>query len=118
MRKPPPAVTSSDTRTPALGPSTAFYEISGRFPGASARQIAPASYPTGVVPAAALAATFFAQLYKFDHRETLIVVHRIFRGHGAAWRDANRGHVSLDQLKVMSAIELPHGRPRRACGTL
>jgi Transposase zinc-binding domain len=29
----------------------------------------------------------------------------IFRGHGTAWRDANRGHVSLDQLKVMSAIE-------------
>jgi hypothetical protein len=29
----------------------------------------------------------------------------IFRGHGATWRDANRGHVSLDQLKVMSAIE-------------
>jgi hypothetical protein len=29
----------------------------------------------------------------------------IFRGHGAAWRDANRGRVSLDQLKVMSAIE-------------
>ena len=29
----------------------------------------------------------------------------IFRGHGAAWRDANRGHVSLDQLKAMSAIE-------------
>jgi len=29
----------------------------------------------------------------------------IFRGHAAAWRDANRGHVSLDQLKVMSAIE-------------
>jgi Putative transposase/Transposase zinc-binding domain len=29
----------------------------------------------------------------------------IFRDHGAAWRDANRGHVSLDQLKVMSAIE-------------
>jgi hypothetical protein len=29
----------------------------------------------------------------------------IFRGHGAAWRNANRGHVSLDQLKVMSAIE-------------
>jgi Putative transposase/Transposase zinc-binding domain len=28
----------------------------------------------------------------------------IFRGHGAAWRDANRGHVSLDQLKVMSAV--------------
>jgi hypothetical protein len=29
----------------------------------------------------------------------------IFREHGAAWRDANRGHVSLGQLKVMSAIE-------------
>ena len=29
----------------------------------------------------------------------------IFGGHGAAWRHANRGHVSLDQLKVMSAIE-------------
>jgi hypothetical protein len=29
----------------------------------------------------------------------------IFRDHGAAWRDANRGHVSLLQLKVMSAIE-------------
>ena len=29
----------------------------------------------------------------------------IFRDHGAAWRRANRGHVSLGQLKVMSAIE-------------
>lgn len=29
----------------------------------------------------------------------------ILRDHGAAWRDANRGHVSLDQMKVMSAIE-------------
>ena len=29
----------------------------------------------------------------------------IFRNHGPAWREANRGHVSLDQLKVMSAIE-------------
>jgi hypothetical protein len=29
----------------------------------------------------------------------------IFRDHGAAWRQANRGHVSLGQLKVMSAIE-------------
>jgi hypothetical protein len=29
----------------------------------------------------------------------------IFRGHGAAWRRANAGRVSLDQLKVMSAIE-------------
>src|SRR6266852_6893383 len=29
----------------------------------------------------------------------------IFRGHGAAWRSTNAGHVSLDQLKVMSAIE-------------
>jgi len=29
----------------------------------------------------------------------------IFRNHGAAWRSANAGHVSLDQMKVMSAIE-------------
>ena len=29
----------------------------------------------------------------------------IFRDHGPAWRQANAGHLSLDQLKVMSAIE-------------
>ena len=29
----------------------------------------------------------------------------IFRNHGAAWRRANAGHVSLDQMKVMTAIE-------------
>jgi len=29
----------------------------------------------------------------------------IFRRHGPAWRQAHAGHVSLDQLKVMSAIE-------------
>jgi Putative transposase/Transposase zinc-binding domain len=29
----------------------------------------------------------------------------IFRDHGAAWRSVNAGHVSLDQMKVMSAIE-------------
>jgi Putative transposase/Transposase zinc-binding domain len=29
----------------------------------------------------------------------------IFRDHAAAWREANRGHVSLPQMKVMSAIE-------------
>src|SRR6202165_425387 len=29
----------------------------------------------------------------------------IFRDYGAAWRQANAGHVSLGQLKVMSAIE-------------
>src|SRR5438270_518084 len=29
----------------------------------------------------------------------------IFRGHGPAWRQANAGHVSLEQLKVMNAIE-------------
>ena len=29
----------------------------------------------------------------------------IFRDHGPAWRAANRGHVSLDQMKMMSAIE-------------
>jgi hypothetical protein len=29
----------------------------------------------------------------------------IFRAHGPAWREANAGHISLEQLKVMSAIE-------------
>lgn len=29
----------------------------------------------------------------------------IFRTHGPAWRQANKGHVSLSQLKVMSSIE-------------
>jgi len=38
------------------------------------------------------------------HRRALEVAD-IFRDHGAAWRKANAGHVSLDQLKVMSAIE-------------
>ena len=29
----------------------------------------------------------------------------IFRDYGPAWREANAGHVSTGQLKVMSAIE-------------
>src|SRR3974390_3751670 len=37
-------------------------------------------------------------------RSTLEVTD-IFRDHGAAWRKANAGHVSLGQLKVMWAIE-------------
>ena len=36
---------------------------------------------------------------------TSLEVAEIFRRHGPAWREANRGHVSLMQLKVMSAIE-------------
>jgi hypothetical protein len=36
---------------------------------------------------------------------TSLEVADIFRAFGPAWRNANRGHVSLDQLKVMSAIE-------------
>jgi hypothetical protein len=32
-------------------------------------------------------------------------VAEIFRTHGAAWRAAHAGHISLGQLKVMSAIE-------------
>ena len=34
----------------------------------------------------------------------LLEVADVFRTHGPAWRTANAGHVSLDQLKVMSAI--------------
>jgi predicted Zn-ribbon and HTH transcriptional regulator len=29
----------------------------------------------------------------------------IFRDHGVAWRTANKGHINLSQMKVMSAIE-------------
>ena len=35
----------------------------------------------------------------------ILEVADIFRGFGSTWRRANAGHVSLDQLKVMSAIE-------------
>ena len=35
----------------------------------------------------------------------MLEVADIFRDHGGGWRQANRGHVSLDQMKVMSAIE-------------
>jgi len=35
----------------------------------------------------------------------LLEVADVFRAHGAAWRKANAGHVSLAQLKAMSAIE-------------
>ena len=36
---------------------------------------------------------------------SVLEVADIFRDHGPAWRKANAGHVSLEQLKVMSAIE-------------
>jgi hypothetical protein len=36
---------------------------------------------------------------------TKLEVADIFRQRGSAWRQANAGHVSLEQLKVMSAIE-------------
>jgi len=36
---------------------------------------------------------------------SVLEVADIFRGHGPAWRQANAGHVSLGQLKVMAAIE-------------
>ena len=42
----------------------------------------------------------------------------IFRDYGAAWREANRGHVSLGQLKVMSAIQNCRTAARRAGGAL
>src|SRR5437667_2919635 len=35
----------------------------------------------------------------------VLEVANIFRDHGPAWRQANAGHVSLGQLKVVSAIE-------------
>ncbi len=38
-------------------------------------------------------------------RRTELEVADIFHRHGAAWRRANAGHLSLGQLKVMSAVE-------------
>jgi hypothetical protein len=36
---------------------------------------------------------------------TALEVADIFRAHGPAWRERQQGHLSLAQLKVMSAIE-------------
>lgn len=36
---------------------------------------------------------------------TALEIADIFRDHGSAWREANRGHVSHEQFKVMNAIE-------------
>lgn len=38
-------------------------------------------------------------------RRPALEIADIFRDHGPAWRSANAGHVSLGQMKVMSAIE-------------
>jgi hypothetical protein len=35
----------------------------------------------------------------------LLEVAFIFHAHGAVYRAANKGHISLNQFKVMSAIE-------------
>jgi hypothetical protein len=48
----------------------------------------------------------------------LLEVADIFRDLGWAWRDANRGHVSLGQLKVMSAIESCRTAALGACCAL
>jgi hypothetical protein len=43
----------------------------------------------------------------------------IFQKYGPAWRQANKGHVSLSQLKVMSSIEACRTEAlRRACGSV
>ena len=46
-----------------------------------------------------------AKRRSIDFFRILLEVADILRDHGPAWRDANSGHISLDQLKVMSAIE-------------
>ncbi|TIS52555.1 MAG: IS91 family transposase, partial [Mesorhizobium sp.] len=38
-------------------------------------------------------------------RRPFLEVADIFHRHGAAWRAAHAGHLSLGQLKVMAAIE-------------
>src|SRR6202008_4189194 len=66
-------------------------------PGGSACAAPPAceAEPGGAVGALALPTMVRPALEVAD----------ILRDHGPAWREANHGHVSLEQLKVMSAIE-------------
>src|SRR6202171_4943643 len=66
-------------------------------PGGSARAAPPAGEARQCGAAGAVATPAMAR--------PALEVADIFRDHGPAWREANRGHVSLDQLKVMSAIE-------------
>src|SRR5712672_4261175 len=66
-------------------------------PGGSARAAPPACEARRCGAAGAVATPAMAR--------PALEVADIFRDHGPAWREANRGHVSLDQLKVMSAIE-------------
>jgi hypothetical protein len=37
--------------------------------------------------------------------QMLLEIADFFRAHGAVWRRANAGHISLTRLKVMNAIE-------------
>ena len=66
-------------------------------PGGSARAAPPACEARQCGAAGAVATPAMAR--------PVLEVADIFRDHGPAWREANRGHVSLEQLKVMSAIE-------------
>src|SRR5712672_3868187 len=66
-------------------------------PGGSARAAPPACEGRQCGAAGAIATPAMAR--------PALEVADIFRDHGPAWREANRGHVSLEQLKVMSAIE-------------
>src|SRR6202171_3169077 len=66
-------------------------------PGGAARGAPPACDASQCAAAGAVATPAMAR--------PALEVADIFRDHGPAWREANRGHVSLDQLEVMSAIE-------------
>src|ERR1700682_4192404 len=66
-------------------------------PGGSVRAAPPACEARQCGAAGAVATPAMAR--------PALEVADIFRDHGPALREANRGHVSLDQLKVMSAIE-------------
>jgi len=48
---------------------------------------------------------FLRAMVPSAERSPRLEVADVFRQHGAAWRRANAGHVSLGQLRVMSAIE-------------
>src|SRR6267142_1547772 len=69
-----------------------------RKPAGGPERAAPQAYEAGQCGAAgAVAPPAMAR--------PALEVADILRDHGPAWREANRGHVSLEQLKVMSAIE-------------
>src|ERR1700731_4528785 len=82
--------------TPLLGAAAL---AGGALPGGSICGLAAGAR------AGARAIMWFLAIPRLARRPKLEVAD-IFRRHGEAWRTANAGHVSLDQRRVMRAIEI------------